>query len=33
MPNEVIIDHPAQYGGGARALPLFSFSPMSFSSM
>jgi hypothetical protein len=24
MPNEVIIDHPAQYGGGARALPLFS---------
>jgi hypothetical protein len=33
MPNEVIMDHPAQYGGGARALPLFYFSPMSFSPM
>jgi hypothetical protein len=33
MPVEVITDHPAQYGGGARALPLFSFSPMSFCPM
>jgi hypothetical protein len=28
MPNEVIMDHPAQYGGGARVLPLFSVRHM-----
>jgi hypothetical protein len=31
--SDEVIDGPAQYGGGARALPLFSLSGMSCTSM